>query len=171
MRRKPTNRTSYKEVCALYEKFGRSDYRLRSTEDILNIHGFDIRETDGYEDLTQEQKELFESYCVTHMNSLGMNTKITMWPKSVHYVKEYDYYSAPEWDEDEQRNIRWEIGREWIILKANGRTKKFKKYMDEGKTMADVDAVSTQEKEYLRVDWKYQGRAEWFHVMAPDKYY
>lgn len=105
------------------------------------------------------------------MNSLGMNTKITMWPKSVHYVKEYDYYSAPEWDEDEQRNIRWEIGREWIILKANGRTKKFKKYMDEGKTMADVDAVSTQEKEYLRVDWKYQGRAEWFHVMAPDKYY
>ena len=144
---------------------------LRSAEDILNIHGFDIRETDGYEDLTQEQKELFESYCVTHMNSLGMNTKITMWPKSVHYVKEYDYYSAPEWDEDEQRNIRWEIGREWIILKANGRTKKFKKYMDEGKTMADVDAVSTQEKEYLRVDWKYQGRAEWFHVMAPDKYY
>lgn len=171
MRRKPTNRTSYKEVCALYEKFGRSDYRLRSAEDILNIHGFDIRETDGYEDLTQEQKELFESYCVTHMNSLGMNTKITMWPKSVHYVKEYDYYSAPEWDEDEQRNIRWEIGREWIILKANGRTKKFKKYMDEGKTMADVDAVSTQEKEYLRVDWKYQGCAEWFHVMAPDKYY
>lgn len=123
MRRKPTNRTSYKEVCALYEKFGRSDYRLRSAEDILNIHGFDIRETDGYEDLTQEQKELFESYCVTHMNSLGMNTKITMWPKSVHYVKEYDYYSAPEWDEDEQRNIRWEIGREWIILKANGWTK------------------------------------------------
>ena len=30
---------------------------------------------------------------------------------------------------------------EWIILKANGRTKKFKKYMDEGKTMDDVDAV------------------------------
>lgn len=86
-------------------------------------------------------------------------------------MKEYDYYSSPEWDEDEQRDIRWEIGREWIILKANGRTKKFKKYMDEGKTMADVDAVSTQEKEYLRVDWKYQGRAEWFHVMAPDKYY
>ncbi len=52
------------------------------------------------------------------MNSLGMNTKITMWPKSVHYVKEYDYYSAPEWDEDEQRNIRWQIGREWIIFKS-----------------------------------------------------
>ncbi len=43
--------------------------------------------------------------------------------------------------------------------------------MDEGKTMADVDAVSTQEKEYLRADWKYQGRAEWFHVTAPDEYY
>lgn len=171
MGRKPTNRKDYKEVCALYEKYGRSDYCLTSTEDILNIHGFDLRETDGYEDLKQEQKALFEQYCVTHMNGLGMNTKITMWPRSVHYVKEYDYYSIPEWDEDEQRNVCCGIGREWIILKADGRKKKFKKYMDKGKTMADVDTAYTLEKEYLRVDWEYHGHPEWFHVIAPDNYY
>ena len=69
------------------------------------------------------------------MNSVGMNTKITMWPKSVHYVRELTYCGPEEWDPDEGRNIRWEIGREYIILKANGRTKKFWKYMDEGKRM------------------------------------
>ena len=171
MRRKPTNRTSYREVCELYKKRGLEDCRLRNAEDVLFVHGFDIRETTGYEDLTEEHKALFEAYVVTHMNGVGMNTKITMWPKSVHYVKEYTYCSAPEWDEEEQKNIRWQIGREWIILKANGRTKKFKKYMDEGKTEADIDSVSTTEKEYLRVDWKYNGSSEWFHVIKADNYY
>ena len=60
------------------------------------------------------------------MNSVGMNTKITMYPKTVHFVREYQYCSFPEWDEEIQKNIRWQIGREWINLKANGRTRKFK---------------------------------------------
>ena len=53
--RKATNRTSYKEVCALYEATGRTDYRLQTVNDIKVIHGFDILETTGYEDLTEEQ--------------------------------------------------------------------------------------------------------------------
>ena len=88
------------------------------------------------------------------MNSVGMNTKITMYPKTVHFVREYQYCSFPEWDEEIQKNIRWQIGREWIILKANGRTRKF-----------------TKEFEYLRVDWRQNGTNVWFHVTAPDEYY
>lgn len=169
--RKPTNRTSYNEVCALYEFHGSNDYRLKTADDVLKIHNFNLRETTGYEDLTEDQKKLFEAYVISHMNGVGMNTRITMWPKSVHYVKEYSYCASPVWDEEEQREVRWQIGREWIIQKANGRTKKFKKYFDEGKSEADVDSVYTIEKEYLRVDWKYHGHSEWFHVIEPNKYY
>lgn len=171
MKYKPAINTSYADVCKLYESRGRSDYRLKNAEDILYIHNFDIRETPGYEDLTEEQKALFAAHCLAYMNGVGMNTKITMFPKSVHYVKEYRYYSAPEWDEEEKRYVPWQIGREWIILKANGRTKRFKKYMDEGKTVADIDSTLTTETEYLRVDWRQHGTNVWFHVLAPDKYY
>ena len=167
--RKPTNRTSYREVCALYEANGRNDYRLKTVEDILNIHGFDIRETTGYSDLTEENKKIFEAYVLKHMNGVGMNTRITMWPKSVHYVKEILKYGPEEWDEDEQRKFRWQIGREFIILKANGRTKKFRSYWDDGKGEGDVD--STKENEVLRVDWKYCGHNEWFHVSEELSYY
>lgn len=104
---KPTINTSYKGVCRLYETCGRSDYCLRAAEDILFIHGFDIRKTPGYEDLTSDQKELFAAHCVKYMNSVGMNTKITMYPKTVHFVREYQYCSFPEWDEEIQKNIRW----------------------------------------------------------------
>lgn len=169
MKRKPTNRTSYREVTELYQKYGRNDFRLKSVEDILNIHNFDILETPGYEDLTEENKRLFEEYVITHMNSVGMNTKITMWPKSVHFVEELTYCGPEEWDEEEQRSFRWEIGRETIIVKANGRTKKFKKYMDEGKTDADIDKTTT--KRFLRVDWKFGKENVWFHVLEPGRYY
>lgn len=169
MRRKPTNRTSYKEVTALYEQYGLSDFVLRTVQDIQNIHGYDITETTGYEDLTEENKRIFEAYVIRHLNSVGMNTKITMWPKSVHYVRELDYLGPEEWDPEEGRNIRWQIGKEFIILKANGRTKKFKKFMDDGKTEADID--KTTENEFLRVDWKMHGQITWFHVSKELDYY
>ena len=171
MRRKPTNRTSYREVTALYEHYGINDYMLRTIEDVKNIHNFDVTETTGYEDLTEEHKRIFEAYVLRHMTSVGMNTKITMWPKSVHFGREYTECTAPEWDEAEKKNVRWVIGRECIILKANGRTKKFKKYMDDDKTEADIDKSATTEKEFLRVDWRMNGENIWFHVSKELEYY
>ena len=168
---KPAINRSYKDVCRLYEKLGRTDYQLQTAEEIRYIHGFDITKTPGYDDLTLDQKKLFVAHCITYMNASGMNEKITMYPKTVHFVKEYLYCSVPEWDEDLGRDVRWQIGREWVILKSNGQTRKFKKYMDEGKTDADIDSVATTEKEYLYVDWMHKKTAIWFHVTAPDKYY
>lgn len=167
--RKPTNRTSYREVCKLYEERGLTDYCLKSAADVLAIHNFDLSETTGYEDLTEENKKLFTAYVLTHMNSVGMNTKITMWPKSVHFVEELTYCGPEMNDEEDGKPYRWEIGKEYIILKANGRTKKFKKYMDEGKAADDISKTTI--KRFLRVDWKYNGGSEWFHVIAPNQYY
>lgn len=144
---------------------------LRTIEDVKNIHNFDVTETTGYEDLTEENKRIFEAYVLQHMNSVRMNTKITMWPKSVHFVREYSYCTAPEWDEYEKKNVRWEIDREYIILKANGRTKKFKKFLDDDRTEADIDKSATTEKEFLRVDWRMNGENIWFHVSKELEYY
>jgi len=169
MRRKPTNRTSYTEVTRLYQERGLSDYCLKTAEDVLFIHNFNLAETEGYSDLTDEYKKIFVSYVLRHMNSVGMNTKITMWPKSVHFVRELTYCGPKEWDEEDKKYYRWEIGKEYIILKANGQTKKFKKFMDEGKTPADAD--KTTEKEFLRVDWRMNGTNTWFHVSKELEYY
>ena len=160
--RKPTNRTSYREVCALYEANGRGDYRLQTVEDIEKIHGFNIRETDGYSDLTEKQKATFEAYVLKHLNGVGMNTRITMWPRSVHYVREVSLYS-PRFKDEDGNEVREELGREYIILKANGRSKKWKKFFYE-KDTTDADVDSRSEKEFLRVEWKYGTGREWFHV-------
>ena len=167
--RKATNRTSYKEVCALYEATGRTDYRLQTVNDIKVIHGFDILETTGYEDLTEEQKETFVAYVLKHLNSVGMNTRITMFPYSVHYVREISLLSAETWCEEDQRNYREELGREYLIVKANGKTKKWKKFFYEEGTENKVD--SRRETEFLRVDWKYGTGREWFHVSKELEYY
>lgn len=163
------NNTSYQEVSALYKAL-RPDYQLRNWEDILAIHNFDIRKTKGYSDLTQEQKDLFESYVCEHMNGVGLNTKITMFPVSVHFVREYAYCEKEVWDEEDGRSYRMQIGREWVILKPDGKTKKFKKYIDDDKTEADVTSVRVV-GDYLRVDWRMNKSPVWFHVMAPNNYY
>lgn len=169
MRRKPTNRTNYHEVTALYEATGRNDYQLKSVNDIKVIHGYDIRETTGYEDLTESQKATFEAYVIKHLNSVGMNTRLTMWPRSVHFVREVTLLSAEYYDEEDKRNYRHEIGREYIILKANGKTKKWKRFIYEDEDEKNIDATS--DKEFLRVDWKYGSGSEWFHVSDKLEYY
>ena len=108
---------------------------------------------------------------ILHPIRKNCSPPIAMYPKTVHFVREYQYCSFPEWDEEIQKNIRWQIGREWIILKANGRTRKFKKYLDDDRTEADIDKTVTKEFEYLRVDWRQNGTNVWFHVTAPDEYY
>ena len=170
MRRKATNRTNYREVCALYEATGRTNYQLKTVNDILVIHGFNIRETTGYEDLTEEQKKIFEAYVIKHMNGVGMDLRLTMWPASVHYVREVMLCGPKNWDNEGQRHYREELGKEYIILKADGKMKKWKKFFyEKDKTEADVD--SKTETEFLRVDWKFGTGRKWFHVSKELNYY
>lgn len=169
MGRKIVNQISWEEVCARYESYGLSDYILQTAQDIQNILGYDITETAGYKDLTEENKKIFEEYVIRHLNNVGMDSRLNMQLKSVHYVRELVYLGPEEWNQVEERNIRFQIGKEFIILKADGRTEKFKKYMDKEKTEADID--KTTENEFLRVDWRMNGRSEWFHVSKELEYY
>ena len=54
-------------------------------------------------------------------------------------------------------------------MKANGKTKKWKKFFYEEGTEDKVD--TRREKEFLRVDWKYGTGREWFHVSRELEYY
>lgn len=169
MRKKPTIRANYREVTALYEATGRNDYQLKTVNDIKVIHGFDIRETTGYEDLTEKQKATFEAYVIRHMNSVGMDMRLMMWPRSVHFVREVSLLSKKEWNEEYSRFNREELGREYIILKANGEMKKWKRFIYKGDEEKEIKATS--EKEFLRVDWKFRSGSEWFHVSDDLEYY
>lgn len=168
---KPTNRRNYKEVCSLYESRGLTDYCLRTPDDIKAIHNFDITETEGYSDLTNENKKLYADFFITYMNGLGMNTKITIFPRRVNFVRKTTYLRQLPPDPEDGKIYKEEIGVKFTILKANGKTKTLPRagYFDEGMT-AD-DATETREEEFLRADLIVQRDNTWFHVLAPDRYY
>ena len=89
--------------------------------------------------------------------------------QTVHFVREVTLLSAEYYDKEDKRNYRSEIGREYIILKANGKTKKWKRFIYEDEDEKNIDATS--DKEFLRVDWKYGSGSEWFHVSDKLEYY
>lgn len=168
---KPTNRRSYKEVCALYEARGLTDYRLRTAEDVKAIHNFDLTETEGYSDLSDENKELFIKFMISFMNGQGMNLKITVFPRSVHFVRKTTFLKECPPDPEDGKVYKEEIGIKFTILKANGRTKTLSRagYFDKDKTKEDV--THTRDEEFLRVDLLMGGNKTWFHVLAPDRYF
>ncbi len=168
---KPTNRRSYKEVCSLYEARGLTDYRLRTAEDVKAIHNFDLTDTEGYSDLSAENKELFIKFMISFMNGQGMNLKITVFPRSVHFVRKTIFLKECPPDPEDGKIYKEEIGMKFMILKANGRTKVLSRagYFDKDKTQADV--THTRDEEFLRVDLFMGGSKTWFHVLAPDRYF
>lgn len=168
---KPTNRRSYKEVCSLYESRGLTDYVLRTPDDIKAIHNFDITETEGYSDLTDENKKLFCGFMVAYMNGLGMNTKIRLFPRRVNFVRKTTFLKECPPDPEDGKIYKEEIGVKFTILKANGRTKTLPRagYFDRDRTEKDVTHIHNEE--FLRADLLIGNEKTWFHVLAPDRYY
>ena len=160
----------YNEVCRLYRENGLEDYLLQNASDTKKIHGFDHKDTKGYEDLSEYNKQLFEKYLVNFMNSCGMNTKITMYPTYVHFVTETHYLRECGVDEETGSKVFEDFGRKVVINKLNGRTKQLKKFFYD-EEHSEKDATKTTEEKYLRVEWKIGKKREWYHVIEPDNWY
>ena len=64
-----------KQLERKYEDCGLNDYRLKSLDNLREIHGFDVRELSGYSGLTDENKMLFDKTVLRFYNSLGMDIK------------------------------------------------------------------------------------------------
>ena len=56
----------------LYQERGLNDFFLRTVEDLGSIHGIKIDQIDGYNKLTEEEKEKFKTFLVTFFNAHGI---------------------------------------------------------------------------------------------------
>lgn len=160
----------YETVCRLYKENGLEHYMLNSAEDAKKVHGFDYTETPGFVELSDENKKLFNEFIVNFMNGLSMNTKITMCPKYVHYVTETKLYRYCV-DEDTGDKRLDHLGSIVNINKLDGSKEVLTQFFyEDDVTMKDV--TQKREETYLRVCWAYTtGNEEWYHVIAPRKWY
>ncbi|MCO5388852.1 MAG: hypothetical protein NHB14_27215 [Desulfosporosinus sp.] len=88
----------------LYEVNGLKDYRLRTTDDLLRVHGIDFKSVDGYSRLDDVNKMLYERFIVNYFNGFGLDTRLTMIPKGIYFVEDFDYL-VKENPEDDYWNV------------------------------------------------------------------
>lgn len=66
-----------------YNEVGIRSFVLRSADDIESIYGFDPRGIEGYDELDDEDKEIYGAFIVRFYNSWGLDARSNIMPLNV----------------------------------------------------------------------------------------
>lgn len=151
------------EVEKIFQEHGLNDYRLTCIEDLKNCLGIDALKVNGYEDLTEENKEIYRNFIINFFNSMGMDRKMITVPKAINYVEDIDHVAQDPEDEECVVTVCNVIN----VIKANGKKKQLHKYVN--KEYKDLIQTEHYRKEYLRFAFLEGKSKVWLHVTHEGK--
>lgn len=149
----------------LYKVNGLYDFKLKTTDDLLKVHGINFKEVDGYKRLDDINRKLYEKFIINLFNAFGLESRATLVPKGIYYVEDIDYL-AKEKDDDYYFIV---VGGIVYAIDRNGMKSVLHSWKDE-----DYKHLEVSEKEikkYLRFEYEIQGKNEWLHVVNESKWY
>jgi hypothetical protein len=147
----------------LYRVNGLVDFRLRSTYDLLKVHGIDFKAVDGYNRLDDLNRSIYEKFIVNIFNAFGLEPRATLIPKGIYYVEDIEYL-VKENPEDDYYQV---AGGVVYSIDRNGLKSVLHTWEDEDyKHLKFIESKPTM---YLRFEYEQQGRNEWLHVIKDGK--
>jgi len=142
----------------LYRANGLDDYKLRTTEDLLKVHGIDFKAVDGYNRLDDLNRAVYEKFIVNIFNAIGLESRATLVPKGIYFVEEIEYL-IKEKPEDDYYII---AGGLINVIDRNGLKSVLHTWQD--KDYKDYEINESEVHKYLRFEYQQQERSEWLHV-------
>lgn len=149
----------------LYEVNGLKDYKLKIADDLLKTHGINFKAVEGYTRLDDVNKLLYEKFIVNYFNGYGLDTRLTMIPKGIYFVEDFDYL-VKEKPEDDFFNV---AGGLVMAIDKNGLKSVHRTWKDED--YANLPMIEGKHKQYLRFEYVIDDRDEWMHVIDPKTWY
>lgn len=150
----------------LYKANGIADYRLRSAEDLLKTHGIDYKEINGYEELDDINKLLYEKFIVNIFNTFGLDTRATLIPKGIYYVEDIKYLVEEKDDEG-----KYYVAASGVIKTIDKNGKKTILHTWEDEDYKKHVKSESECQTYLRFEYVINGRNEWLHVSGEYSWY
>lgn len=164
------NRKQLENLC---EANGIVHFQLKSKEDLLKVFGVKVEQLEGFENLSDENKELFTKFLINFYNMHGVDSKLCLEPVSIHFVQEFrtlvkDNIENEYWD--------WFSTKVFILDKDSNELKLFKHNKEkELQHLKNTDATFKNTRDYyLRFDYKWNGKKvikEWLHVKSENEWY
>lgn len=149
----------------LYEVNGLTDYRLRSTVDLLRVHGIDYTEVAGYDELDDLNRAIYKKFIVNIFNAWGLDSRLNFVPKGIYWVEDTEYLVKKN-PENDYFNL---AGQTIHIIDRNGNKKLLRKWVDE--EYKHLEKIAEKSKYYLRFEYQHgtdaegNPRNEWLHVI------
>lgn len=156
----------YSQLKYRYLKRGLEDFDLKSIEDFEDVFSLEVKFIRGFDELSEENKQLFKSFLISYLNRLGLNTKAVFMPLSIYNVEEI--VLAGKVKEDDEYYT--EFSRQFYILHSNGKEEKMKQkgYLDKEIT---YPIVKEYKKRFLRFDFLEDKKKVWLHAISPTEWY
>lgn len=149
----------------IYEVNGLKDYKLKTTDDLLKTHGVDFKAVEGYARLDDVNKLLYEKFIVNLFNGLGLDSRMTMIPKGIYFVEDFDYLVK-----EDPNDEYWQVaGGVVMAIDKNGLKTVHRTWKDED--YSHLEATKSKPKTYLRFEYEHNEREEWLHVIDPKTWY
>lgn len=142
----------------LYKANGIEDFKLRNTEDLLKLYSINFKEVDGFSELNDANKKIFEKFIVNVFNAIGIESRATLVPIAIYWVEETEYLTKRN-PQDDSYIIK---GGVVYAISRNGVKKLINKWKDPD--FKDYKVMVTETKTYLRFEYKHGNKKQWLHV-------
>lgn len=148
----------------IYLANGLKDFKLRTTEDLLRIHGVDFRAADGYTRLDDLNKAIYEKFIINFFNGQGLDYRDII-PTGIYFVEEVDYL-VKENHADDYLTV---AGGKVLAIDKNGVKTVHKNWVHE--FYKGLEITEGKPKQYLRIEYTHNGNPEWLHVVNEKEWY
>lgn len=133
---------------------GLSNCKLRSTEDLLKVHGIDFNSIEGYNRLDDINRAIYEKFIINFFNSLGLESRSTLILKEIYYVEHTNLLVKDI--EDDSFIV---VGENIKAIDRNGIKYIIHSWTDD---YNDLEPIEGESKNYLRFEYEHNDRKEWY---------
>ncbi|NLK23797.1 MAG: hypothetical protein GX309_07430 [Clostridiales bacterium] len=134
------------------------------TENKLNVYGLDVLEVEGYDTLTDENKNLYKKFILNFFNGWGLEARSTIKPISFNEVEELEHIGQESSDDGYVTTLLHEI----YVIRNNGSKELFKVWENKEDKLEIKDTIKNR---YLRFEYEIYGKKEWLHILNENEWY
>lgn len=153
----------------IYRVNGLTDYKLKTTKDLIKVHRIDYKAVKGYEGLDDLNKAIYEKFILNIFNTWGLDSRALLIPKGIYWVEDSDYLAKENEDQD-YYNV---AGGIVYSIDRNGKKTVLREWQDED--YKHLKRIIEEPKTYLRFEYQHgthdegEPRNEWLHVIKDGK--
>lgn len=152
----------------IYLVNGLNEFKLRTTEDLLKVHGINYKEVDGYNGLDDKNKAIYERFIVNFFNAQGLDYRDIV-PTGIYFVEDITKLVKDN-PADPADKFYSSAGSIIKAIDKNGvktvlHSYKYKDYHD----LENFEDLEETAITYLRIEYEHHGRPEWLHIVSEGK--